>query len=351
MTGSDEQNIKEAVLVLLKDLLKLKNGEKILFYSDNGSDSYISHLLHENAEEIGAKSEVFELDSSLALPDIAQDLANKIEQGSFDVICELSEQYFYQTSAWKRALQLGARLYSLAGLDVDAFIRCIGKVNHKSMFQFGMTLKEVLSKANSIQIITKKGTNLKLKMTMGLVDKLIAKLTGKPISYSYVARPSGSFSQKVRSTFMGGQLAFHGIPETMEGTAVIDGYLWPPEEIGQIDAPIILKIRNGKVIEINDYLEKSKILDIWLDRKSKDIQHFCIGFNPGAKLSGKLMEAERVFGSISIGIGTYPFHTDGIMKDPSILVNDKVLVRDGSFVHEELAILQKKLNSNTQGNA
>ncbi len=131
--GSDKQNIKEAALVLLKDLLKLKNGERILFYTDNGNDSYISHLLRENAEEIGTKSEVFELDSSHALPDMAQDLANKIEQGGFDVICELSEQYFYQTSAWKRALQLGARLYSLAGLDADTFISCIGKVNHESM--------------------------------------------------------------------------------------------------------------------------------------------------------------------------------------------------------------------------
>jgi len=145
---------------------------------------------------------------------------------------------------------------------------------------------------------------------------------------------------------MGGQLAFQGIPETIEGTAVIDGYLWPPNEIGHIDVPIVLKIKKGIVIKINGCPLKSKILNRWLEGKDKEIQHFCIGFNPGAELSGKLMEAERVFGHIAIGIGKYPFHTDGIAKNPSILSNDEIIEQDGSFIHKELSVLERELIQN-----
>lgn len=147
---------------------------------------------------------------------------------------------------------------------------------------------------------------------------------------------------------MGGQLAFQGIPETIEGTAVIDGYLWPPKEIGHVDVPIVLNIKKGSVIEINGCPSKSKVLNRWFEGKTKEIQHFCIGFNPGAKLSGKIIEAERVSGYISVGIGRYPFHTDGIIKNPSILLNDEIMEQDGSFVHGQLSILERNLIQDNQ---
>jgi len=290
---------------------------------------------------MGALTELFELNSNLKLPDMAQELTYKIEKGAFDAVCELSEQYFYQTLACKRALQLGSRIYSLAGLDADALTRCVGNVNHNLMFEFGMALRKILGKARSIQILTKNGTHIKFQMSPNPVFRFILKLRRKRVSG--ILYPSGKPVQKGQSTFLGGQLAFKGIPETIEGTALIDGYLWPPREIGHIDVPIILKIKRGSVIEINGCPLKSKVLNRWFEGKTKEIQHFCIGFNPGAKLNGKLIEAERVFGHISIGIGEYPFHTDGIAKNPSILSNDEIIEQDGSFIHKELSILEQNL--------
>ena len=55
------------------------------------------------------------------------------------------------------------------------------------------------------------------------------------------------------------------------------------------------------------------------------------------------MEAERVFGYLSIGIGKFPFHTDGIIKSPSILFNNEIIEQDGSFVQGELSILARNL--------
>lgn len=84
-------------------------------------------------------------------------------------------------------------------------------------------------------------------------------------------------------------------------------------------------------------------LNEWFEAQNKEIQHFCIGFNPGAKLAGKIIEAERVFGYLSIGIGKFPFHTDGIIKSPSILFNNEIIEQDGSFAQGELSMLARNL--------
>jgi leucyl aminopeptidase (aminopeptidase T) len=345
VTGSREQNMKDSALLFLKDLLSLENGKRILFYADKGSDLQIVRILHESAEEIGAKSEVFELDSVLALPDMAQYLTEKIERGSFDVICELSEQYFYQTTAWQKALEKGARIYSLGGLQSDGLIRCFGKVNHTLIYDFGTSLREMLWKTRSVQINTEKGTDIKFEMNISLVDRVIAKLTGKKRPYAYITRPSGKLTPEVPATFMGGQIAFNGIPETIEGTAVIDGYLWPPREIGHLDEPISLNIKKGRIIKVNGGSSKARILSEWFNGRTNEIKHFCIGFHPFARLSEKLIEAERVFGNISVGIGEYPFHTDGVIMNPTLLLNNEIIEKDGSFVHNELSILEKRLKA------
>lgn len=339
---NQKRDMREAAFVFVKKLLKLKRDQRFLIYVDQGSDLYVAKAIQDYAQEIGALVELFELNSTLRVYDMVRDLVNKIEKGSFDIICELSEQYFYPTLVWKRALQLGSQIYSLGGVNIDGFIRCVGKVDHELMFHFGMALRRILEKTKTIQIITKKGTDVKFDMSNNnLVLRFISRLKRK--QGPYITHPSGMLTQATKATFMGGQLAFQGIPKTIEGTAVIDGYLGPPQEIGPLDIPIIMKIKKGNVIHISGCPLKSTTLNEWFEAQNKEIQHFCIGFNPGAKLAGKIIEAERVFGYLSIGIGKFPFHTDGIIKSPSILFNNEIIEQDGSFAQGELSMLARNL--------
>jgi leucyl aminopeptidase (aminopeptidase T) len=149
--------------------------------------------------------------------------------------------------------------------------------------------------------------------------------------------------ERASATFMGGQVAFLGVPGTIEGTAVIDGYLSPPEEIGPLENPIVLKMSKGRVVNIDGCPSKSLILSKWLDGKEKGIEHFCIGFNPGARLSGNIVEAERAFGHIVIGLGKYPFHTDGIIKNPQLILDNKVILKNNTFIHDDLFLPSQNL--------
>jgi len=160
---------------------------------------------------------------------------------------------------------------------------------------------------------------------------------------AFVLDPSGALDTKTRATFLGGQLSFRGIPGTIEGTAVIDGFLWPPDEIGQLDEPLVLKFARGRLIDIGGCPIKSRILSGRLDAQPIDVEHFSVGFNPGATFGGRILEAERVFGSMTIGMGEGVLHTDGVMKSPSLIVDQTVIEENGRFVVEPLASLQDEL--------
>ncbi len=332
-----ENDVNKSAEVFLNELLRHQKGESILVYVDQGSDPSVARAIKIYAEKRGGHCEIFALNSELALAEQARQLTEKIRQGSFNAICELSEQYFYLTSAWKEALEIGARIFSLAGLDAASFVRCVGKVNHEGMFRFGMALKNILQGVRQLHIHTQNGTDIQMQLSLNPFNRLAARF--KRGRRAFIWPPCGILDDKTRTTFLGGQLSFLGIPSTIEGTAVIDGYLWPPAEIGLLDEPIIMKIEKGRVTEIGGSPAKSKSLKEWFKGQTIHVEHFCFGFNPGARLSGKILEAERSLGCFTVGIGRGFFHTDGIIKSPSIEADGKVIEEKGSFISGELLSL------------
>ena len=79
--------------------------------------------------------------------------------------------------------------------------------------------------------------------------------------------------------------------------------------------------------------------------------HMAYGFNPGAKLSGNVVEDERVWGCTEWGIGYVSeieappigqpavSHTDGICLNSTIYFDGKKIMEEGKIVDEELAKL------------
>jgi leucyl aminopeptidase (aminopeptidase T) len=336
--------LDESVEILLNTLLRVRQGENLLVYLDKESDCHVSNAIQAHAEAKGVRTKILTLNSDLPVDDQSRQLVEEIKQGDFQVICELSEQCFYLTDSWRVAKKCGARTFSLAGLDEASFIRCVGQVNHETMIQFGHSLQQILRKSRHIRIFTENGTDIRMQFKLNPFKRLIARFPNGP--WASILPPTGILDDKTHSTFLGGQLSFRGNPSTISGTAVIDGYLWPPAEIGRLDQPIIVKITKGKVVDICGCPLKSKSLARWFEGQPIPVEHFCIGFNPGAKLSGKILEAERVFGSISIGMGKGLLHVDGVIKKPSIQANKNVIEENGSFVSERLLSLEKRLLRN-----
>lgn len=328
------------------NVLLLKKGEKLLIYIDKDSDENILTEIKKYSEKFGIVTDVLSLIEFSEITEMVQAITNKIEFGNYDAICELSGCYFYTTKVWPTAVQNNCRLYAPGPINLRSFERCIGKINHNFVYEFGKVLENILLTARKIEIHSDLGTMLTFKMVSPtIVRKILCKL--RLTHLSTVWHPTGLLRKGGSATFLVGQLAFLGTQNSINGIAVIDGFIWPPDDVRHINKPVNIKIKKGHVINIGGCHEKSLILKNWLKGKEKKIMHFCLGFNPGAQISDNLVETERAYGHFNIGIGIFPFHTDAIIKHPRIVIDGKVLLENNSFIHGELAALEKAfLNRN-----
>ena len=85
------------------------------------------------------------------------------------------------------------------------------------------------------------------------------------------------------------------------------------------------------------------------------LAHYSLGFNPGIRaITGRIVEDERVFGCIEFGIGSQgksilgkewaaAGHTDGIVLNPTIILDGKTFEEDGVYQHPEIREYCRKL--------
>jgi leucyl aminopeptidase (aminopeptidase T) len=255
-----------------------------------------------------------------------------------DVWIQCQKMYLLNTQAFKRSLEAGARFFSLSNAYPDSIVRMIGRVDYPKMLEFGEKLVQLTNKANRIQITTPAGTDIVAEM-MGRK----AKQTGG------LARNPGDV------VFLGGQVAWCPVEETINGTVVFDGAVWPPEELMDLKTPVELKVEKGVIRDIKGEKD-AEIFKNWLasfnDSSMYRIAHYTYGFNPGARFSKQIGENERVYGIHEFGVGMQlktiggkgwdaAAHTDGVMLNPTILLDDEVIEKDGKFVHPELKKIEK----------
>ena len=91
---------------------------------------------------------------------------------------------------------------------------------------------------------------------------------------------------------------------------------------------------------LSDWLKSFK------DPAMHNVSHVSYGFNPGARLTGRMLEDERVYGISCWGFGNQvallqgkagsaPAHTDGIIMNPSIWADRFQFEKDGQYLLEE----------------
>jgi len=334
-------NVKTAGRILLEDVLGLNAGDRILLYSDLPPDRTVIQSLQKQAVELGMDAEVCLVGDLPTLQAMVEQLSSRVRAGHFAAICELSEQYFYPTRVWGLAVEAGCKVYGLGPLDERALIGCVGEVDHAGLARFGQTLHRLLVHARKVRIESEAGTSFSCRMTgRGLVARLLGRL---PSADRSTVWPPCGVPTVGTATFLGGQSSFLGIPGSMNGTLVIDGYLWPPRTVGPVQDPITIEVVAGNIQAISGAPAASAALSNWLCGQSPRVEHFCVGYNPGATLGGSLMEAERAFGHLNVGVGRYPRHADGVMKMPRITIDGAVLMERGTFTHPKLVELARAL--------
>ncbi|GAB4528468.1 MAG: aminopeptidase [Anaerolineae bacterium] len=318
---------------LVNDVMLTKAGEDVVITADTSSDWRVVEATAQAAFAAGARPTVVWYESR---PDAVMEppapVAGAIREA--DVWIEYAVAYLLHTKAYKQALAQGCRYICLTGMDVDMMVRTVAQVDYPKMIDLSHVLGRLILGADQIRVTSPGGTDL------------VATMGGRPMRYS------GKLADTPGEPIMlGGQISWCPLEETIEGTVVFDGAIWPPKELGLLRSPVSLTLEKGRVTEIKGGHE-AKTFERWFASIGNPniyrLAHYSLGFNPGVtRCTGRIVEDERVFGCIEFGIGSQGQqitgsgwdaggHTDGIVLNPSIYLDGQAIEEEGHYVHPDL---------------
>ena len=313
---------------LCRNVLEIKPGENVVLYCDTGSDMRVVNATAAAIHTLGAIPVIVRFNTQKDI-DLPMPKAVRAAILASDVTIEYSACGYVHSPIWREAWEAGVAMVCYVGMNADMMVRTLDPDLYYKIQEFGAAYREVLTKAKSgFRITSPAGTDITMKV-----------------------RPPSE--QRRRGRRRGGMLVGQGfmpaLIESVNGTIVFDGAIWPPAEIQKIKEPITLKAVDGWIKEISGGFE-AKILKNWFahfnDPDVYKILHISPGFNPGVKRpTGDIVEDERVFGCVEIGLGNSPkpCHTDGIMLDCSVWVDDTLIEEEGIYVEPTLKKLAKEM--------
>jgi leucyl aminopeptidase (aminopeptidase T) len=115
--------------------------------------------------------------------------------------------------------------------------------------------------------------------------------------------------------------------------------------MGVVDAPVVIEVRGGSIVRITGGKQAAILRRIW-DRQADpsvyNIAQLAVGLNPECTaFTGVFLNDHGAYGTVHIGIGTSaslggttqsPMHVDGMMYEPTLLLDGRPIVENGAVV-------------------
>jgi len=328
-------DVAPAAYKLCSDIMKIKKGEQVAIMADSGSDPLVVNATAEACAILGAKPTIvwYPMTPKVTMDPTPPAIA---AMNTADVVIEFCASYFFYGKAYEEMDASGKTRYlCLTGMNAASMIRSIGKIDVQKTVEFGDEFVRVVKAADEIHITTDAGTDL------------VANNRGRKVYQT------GGIATQPGTYMLIGQVAWNPVEETMNGTIAVDGWEW---NVGFIDTPIKLSVKAGRITDITGGRE-AKIFSSWLsnfnDPNMYRIAHYAYGINPGIlKLTGTQNDDERIFGTITFGVGTQgkliggptwkaAAHDDMGILNPTVTLDKEPMEVEGKFVHPKLKALCK----------
>ncbi|WP_161879405.1 aminopeptidase [Alkalibacterium sp. MB6] len=234
-----------------------------------------------------------------------------------DVALCVTSASLTHTHAKKEAAATGTRIGTMPGMTL-------------SMLEKGA----IEADPKVVEELTAKFTTLLDQASDVTIEK-----DGEVLSFSIANRKgiasTGIFREKGQSGNVPSGEAFIAPLETSaNGKLVVDGSI---AQIGKVTEVVTLTIENGRLVEATGD-QGEDLLTLLGKDKGRLIAEFGIGTNPAARITGVVLEDEKVFGTIHIAFGSNkPFggeteagvHIDCVVKAPTVWIDGKKVMENG----------------------
>lgn len=315
------KQLEKSAGIAIQQCMAVKAGETVLVVADEPTRN-VGRALWEKAVEAGAEALYMEMtprknDGAEPPPAIAAAMQHA------DVILGATSRSISHTQARKEASKNGARIATLPGITEDIMQRTLSADYH-AIAKLTEKFAHVLTEGKIAHVTTPAGTDLTLS---------IEGRTGHPDTG--INHNAGDFSN-----LPAGEAYIAPVEETAEGVLVIDGAM---AGIGVLEAPIKLTIERGYVTSIEGGRETERLEAMLGDygKMARNIAELGIGTNDQAVLSGRVLEDEKVKGTVHLALGNnfgfggtvqVPLHLDGILLNPTLTIDGQVIIKDGKHL-------------------
>jgi len=311
-----------ASIIAIRDCMGTKKNEKILIITDEQKRK-IGLSLYENALRLGHYALFVEMKSQKQNGEEPPAEVAELMQ-KFDVVFCPTAKSLTHTNARRAASANGVRVATFPGITEDVMIRGLN-ADYKKIAKVTLKLMKILEKGKNIRVTSPAGTDISFS------------IEGRKVIPS-----KGLFHKKGESgNLPTGETYLAPVEGTANGVFVVDGSM---AGLGLIkNANIKIEVENGFATKITGGNLASKLkkqLDA-VGKMAKNIAEFGVGTNDSAKLSGVLLEDEKVMGTVHIALGNnvsmggsvnVPLHLDGVIKKPTVWMDDKLLMKDGKLL-------------------
>ncbi len=313
--------LHEAALTAARDCMGIQNHETVLVVSD-ALTRKIGQALFDVSQDLCREVFMLEMVPRSVNGEEPPELVAETMQRVDVVIAPLSTSITH-TNARRLACAEGARVGTMPGITEDIMVRTMRADYHK-IARLTHQVRDILNAGKEIHVTSPAGTDLVLP-----VEGINA------IASTGLILERGAFGN-----LPSGEAYLMPQEGKAEGILVVDGSM---AGVGLItDEPIRITVEKGKATKI-DGGKEAALLEEMVERigpLARNIAEFGVGTNDMAQVTGKILEDEKVKGTIHVALGNnismggtvnVPFHVDGVVLNPTVLVDDVVLLKDGKL--------------------
>ncbi|NLM03919.1 MAG: aminopeptidase [Clostridiales bacterium] len=239
---------------------------------------------------------------------------------NFDVIICPTSTSITHTNAKINAVKNGARLASMPGITEDMFEEGGITADYDEVEKLTLKFTELLTKAKTAKIIKDEHTlEMSLEGRDGIPSPGVYRSPGE----------SGNLPS--------GEAYIAPLENAVNGTMIIDGSM---VGVGKLESPLYVEIQDGKLVKLEGE-DAYKLQILFENPNNSTVAELGIGTNPAARLTGVILEDEKIYGTVHIAFGTNTSfggvnkadcHLDGVIMNPTLYLDDVLVLDEGKVV-------------------
>lgn len=315
------KELYSASQIAIRDCMGTKQNEKILVITDEPLRT-LGYSLWKAAKDFGNEvllTEILPRKSNGEEP--PAEVAELMKK--FDVVFCPTSKSLTHTDARRAASALGVRIATLPGVTEEIMVRCMN-ADYNAIAKRTHALCAMMERTSVIRVTSPAGTDVSM-----------------PIKGRTAHASSGLFREKGQSgNLPTGEAYLAPLEHQSNGVVVVDGSF---ATVGIVKTPIRIIVKDGYATEISGGAEADQLKKL-LEPHGKDaynVAEFGIGTNDRAIITGKIIEDEKVMGTIHIAFGDnksmggtvrVASHLDGLVRQPTVWFDEMMIMKDGKFL-------------------